>query len=959
MTTLYERLKALMSPKSVQMCVPPKGTVAIVVSRSDNGKPITGATTTLAGPSPGGGSTDDLGASIFTGRTPGGYTANVTLPGSLSAFRITQESRNGSVAAHGTLILPWKASPIGHLCIEVYDDDSKAVTEQAQLSASGPAALTQAVKNGTHTFADVPSGLYKVSAGVPAARYEEASVSAEGVQVPVGGTARKRLIVKRLFNIATPKIEVEYKVVLLDRKLSLHQLASETKIVTDDVTYIEVSASQTTRTPLYAGGATFEVSPANVEVYLDKSCTRKLAGRKLTNAEIGSMPLKLYLKSKTKGKFTAKLTLDPSTDPQIEIKPPATEEMGVVELEATLHRFDKGDLDGLQVDPANDPVATYHTNLKAKDLPAQKALSDTQKVKEGRLLHVQDGKHHGRARLIVKKLAADQWPGGTDDYEITLSNGGGALTLFDKEEEGAEKAPPHKIKVKDLKAKEIELWVQGKAESDKLLDAVLDLGLDRQPGGLAKEAKANGDWGRFTVVKIDKVELVASVPGGKPKVWDAAKKRYYVNTEAGEAGRTLGDKAGQREVKVVATLSKEIAHVPLHFMLAPEAANAAPAGMPATWKAQELKLDMRKLDCTDRKALMHFSQETDAKGKAEIKTLVLSAFGGDKFTPAAYIQQDPHLAKYVKGHDELGKRVPKVCADTLQVWKHFHYKIVYMKRHDGASYSDRFTEASLQAKFEADFIEMESSAAAVEAAHKDYVPYETARDWVTAQLGADQTRVIKLAFVDGIGKAAESDKELTYNGISALSFDETVKADEPIDLSARAKWLKSAKAGTSGAMHDIPAGKVTLVNDGVDYKLSVDLSGMASVNALALPTIKVKIFLLRHEGPSGLSWGPATLVSMRYRESGYPGQEEVATKRTAYHEIGHYLGLAPKTLPDTAASPSTLWYNSPGVGNHCKFGPQDCTLWHSFIMKIEFCPTCKLAMRARDHSSQVGAATPF
>jgi hypothetical protein len=943
-----------------QPCAPAKGLVVVIVSRTDTGQLIAGATATIAGPSPGSGPTDDLGAHIFEDRTPGNYTATVTLPPSMAAFRITDRAPGGSVAALGTLVLPWKAAPVGNLYLEVYDDTGKPVTEASQLAASGAGALGQAVKTGSHTFTDVPCGTYQVSATLPAGLFERARVSADDVEVTPGATARRRLLVKRLVNVVTPKIEMEYRVVLLDRKLSSHQEPAETKIVTDDATRIEISAAQTTGAPPYLGDATFEATPAHVDVFTDKACTKKLVEGKILNAQLaGGAPVALWLKAKTKGKFTAKLTLGPSNHGQVQVKGPATEAMGVVELEATLHRFDKGELDALEVDAADDPLATYHTKLKDKALPAQKALTDAQKVQEGRLLHRQDGQHHGRARLIVKQLVADQWPGDTDDYDIVLANEGGALALFDKEVEGTEQALPFKLKVKDLKAKDHEYWVEGKAESAKLRDAVFDLGLDRDQGGLAKEAKKNGDWSRFTVIRIDKLELVVTVPAGQPKIWDAGKKRYYINSEAGAAGRTLGDKAGQREVKVVATLSKEIEGVPLHFMLAPHPENAAPTGLPATWKAETLKPDLRRLDRRDRKALMHFSQASDAKGKAEIKTLVLSALGGDRFTPAAYIEQDPHLAKYVQDHAELGKRVPKLADDTLQVWKYFDYRIAYMKRHDGTSYANRFAEATLSSKFDIDFIEMARKGEVVEAPHSYYVPYETARDWVTAQLGADEKRVIKLAFVDAIGHVATSDKEMSAVGISGLKFGWKVAASEMMDLSAQDKWLKSAQAGAVGALSDIPLSSVTLVDDGVDYKLSVDLSGIAAVQKMAVKDIAVKLVLLKHEGPSGLSWGPATLVNMRWRESQYPGKEDVATQRTAFHEIGHYLGLVAKTLPDTGATASTLWYDSPGTGNHCKFGTEDCTMWYQFKMKMVFCPTCKLAMRARDHARQVSGSAAF
>jgi hypothetical protein len=931
--------------KSQQSCPKQKGTIAVVFVRSDIGKPIQGATVAVQGPTPGSGTTDNLGAVVLKDRTPGPYTARVTLPASMKSYGMTLETTKGSVSAGGSEILLFKAAPVGNLLIEVYDNRDKLVTEEATLSASGAAGLSKTGKTGTHAFTGIPCGAYEVSASVPSALFEAPIVSQKGVFVAEGATQKVQLKVKRLANVVTPKIEMEYKVVLLDRKLSAHQEGSEKKIVADDVTCVRVSASQSTGTPAYKGEGKLEVSPANVELYTDKDCRNKLAG-KIKNAELLGGKLDLYLKSRTKGKFKAKLTLDPANDPDIELKGPAEEEMGVVELESALHRFEKADLDALEMDKA---------------LPAQKAMTDADKVKLGRLLHVQDSGHHGRAKLVVKKLAAGDWPADTDAYDVVIECEKGSLKLFDKEAAGAEKALPFKTKVKDLKAKDLELWVEGKSESDAARDAVLGIGLDRGAGGLAHKPKKHGDWGRFTVVKIAKVELVVSVPAGKPKVWDAAKKRYYINTEAAPAGRTLGDSAGNREVKVVASLGKAIKDVPIHFMLAPHKDNAAPAGLPGTWKQEELKVALRALDRKDRKALMHLSAPAGADGKAEMKKLVLSQFGGDKFTPAAYIEQDAHLSKYVPDHADLGKRKPALCADTLQVWKRFDYKMLYMKRHDGTSYSERFAEADLQAKFAADFIEMERVGAVVTEAHKDMVGYDDARNWVIGKLGAEKPRQLQFAFVDAIGKAPELDHEMTLapGGLPGLSFTWRVPGGECFDMSAQGKWLKSAECGEAGSEQAIPFDRIALLNDGPNHKLTVDLRNLPFLAGVDLADIGVKIVLKKHDGPSGLSWGAPTLVAMRWRESLYVGQENEAASRTAYHEAGHYMSLAPKFLPDTADGASTLWYDSPGVGDHCKFGPEECTMWHEFRMKINFCPTCKLALRARDHSSNVAAAGKF
>ena len=68
--------------RSQQSCPLQKGTIAVVFVRSDIGKPIQGASVAVQGPSPGSGTTDNLGAVVLKDRTPGPYTASVTLPAS-------------------------------------------------------------------------------------------------------------------------------------------------------------------------------------------------------------------------------------------------------------------------------------------------------------------------------------------------------------------------------------------------------------------------------------------------------------------------------------------------------------------------------------------------------------------------------------------------------------------------------------------------------------------------------------------------------------------------------------------------------------------------------------------------------------------------------------------------------------------------------------------------------------
>jgi hypothetical protein len=346
----------------------------------------------------------------------------------------------------------------------------------------------------------------------------------------------------------------------------------------------------------------------------------------------------------------------------------------VVELEMKIHRYEKADLDPLEVDPAHDPYEDYYTALNDKVLPDQKALTDAQKVKEGRFLHVQIDNNHGRAKAVLQKLVADQWPAGTDDYYITVGqeNASGTLKIFDKDFEGAEKATDDdkRIKVKDLKAKEWEVWLEGGSETDKLREIVLDLGLNREPGGLAKEPKRNADWSRFTVIKIEEVKLDYTPEPGKAVAWDAGTKRFHINLKEETASHD------GRKVTIAAKLTKKIEGVPLYFMLAPHENNRKAANwgkdIPGTWKWKDIEEGVKHKDRDTIKKLLHLSEKTNADGAAK-KELILSRFGGDVFQPGCYIEQDPHLAKYMPAHDTLKKRKPVLAADSITVWRKFWY----------------------------------------------------------------------------------------------------------------------------------------------------------------------------------------------------------------------------------------------------------------------------------------------
>ena len=279
--------------------------------------------------------------------------------------------------------------------------------------------------------------------------------------------------------------------------------------------------------------------------------------------------------------------------------------MGVVGIDLDVHEH---------VTPVNVAADTYPLTGHCPDLeqvpllPAQVIMSDNDKVGRGRLLHRKVGKNHGRARAVLR-LTAAEWPPGTADYKIILDSEPGSLRAYDAETDGGRQALPLSTKVSDLTPADKTLWIEGAKVSSVLRDIRLFTGLNRSPGGLSKEAKNNADWARFTVVKIEKVALEHTPPpAGQPKTWNPSKKRWYINYQAGDAGRT---------VTIRAPLSQPIAGIRLHFMLSPDKNNLVKKNwgedLPAAWNWRGITLDVKQKDKVNPTDLLHRTQDTDAK----------------------------------------------------------------------------------------------------------------------------------------------------------------------------------------------------------------------------------------------------------------------------------------------------------------------------------------------------------
>jgi hypothetical protein len=470
----------------------------------------------------------------------------------------------------------------------------------------------------------------------------------------------------------SPVLSLEYAVVLLR---------------SPDATRVECAFTQDSAAPKFEKGLRLSLKgEGEVEAYADEQLTTKLD---LAQA----VPAKVYLKGVKAGLFELALAVE--EDERFDRGAPAKAAMAVVELNLALHKQDVAAIGRLTVNPDTDPVSAYHDDLKALKLPEQVELTDAEKMDGRRWLHVQRGGSHARAKLVLRKLDAARWPAGCDDYRVTLEAKEPKVALYDVEWDGAPLALPYAVKASELKAAEKTLWVEGREASGGLGDVRLTLGLDREPGGLAKTPKREGDVALLTVVEIAELKVDYTTPPGEATAWDEANGRFYINLQP-----------DGREVALRATLKPALPDITVRFMLAPDPNNGKAANwgvdLPRTWIWKDIDPAVKHLDRMKRDHLLGYPGATDASGVAKA-VVYLSRFGGDVFHPAGYLDQDPHLTRYVRGVPELEKRAPVFAPQSITVWRKFWVQRVEV---EGFSYPDFGPAAG---KWERVFASMENA----------------------------------------------------------------------------------------------------------------------------------------------------------------------------------------------------------------------------------------------------------
>jgi hypothetical protein len=733
-------------------------------------------------------------------------------------------------------------------------------------------------------------------------------------------------------NVVTPHLEAEYLVAILDRKLGDHHKASGDAPVLSP-TRIEVALTQDRpEIHKYTKGGKLTRSNANVSVYTDEACTTELAfsgnDAALTHDQLTQSPrLSLYLRGKTAGRFDLTLTLDPETDPRIVLDAPAKREMGVVTLALDVYRYDV----------AGKP-------------PTLKAMSDADRVGESRIVHAQDSENnHGRAKLVLRKLVAAEWPPGCGAYKLRLvaTSTTGAVEVFDAETDGAKKTLPLAEHTQaDVVAAEKVLWLEGKTETDALRDVRLDLGLDRDAGGIAKVEKRNGDVATFTVVKIEKV--APSDQFDTPSTeYTGDTHKVYVNLKNDPDGRKLTLKA---------KLTKALAGIRLGFSLLPEKGNGKAANygadLPGTWVYNSIADTVKHAPKDGDAARKDFIVATNDQGVAE-KEVTLSRFGGDVFWGAAWIDDDPLLADFVDGDTVKGKRKP-VSSKKLHVWRKIWFQMTYAQ-----GFNPPVPDAAIAAykKVKAEFVQAAAGPVRYDASATP--PGTWYPEWMVKQGGGNQNVSVvgdhnKAHFFGMLATVADEPckahlvicehqwdpnttalktVDITTNPSAEIVFSKHVLKPtlKNVPLVIEAKYLVPPSTWV-----DLTDADILVENTRTSINaVKVKLPDTAPVPTATAP-VKVKIKL--HAGDDFLGESVGTRILIVYNSADVPDYNDTVT-----HEVGHAIHQTGESTPVAGIPPHPNAVNASNQGTHCRNGNKKCVMYDSGPQATaihEYCEVC-------------------
>ena len=827
---------------------------------------------------------------------------------SLNIFATQVTSGGGDYKQVGTLTR-------SHADLAVFDDASKAVFSGSNLTADiANDKLMTANKAYTAKWTGDQAPVDTVTLTLALQPSTKPYIITNpGTELLVQGVLVQPPVVVKPVNTVTPKIHTDYDLVMLDRSFVDGQVGDRTAPTLARI-YVEQSAAQLG----YDGSATLTRENDSIQIFRDDQLTDEISfygdQSTISNSALKDKTKVYYIKGVTAGKTSLTLKLDgPNLAfpglPIFAVAADAKKNLAVTTLALDLYRDDAS---GAQTAPVA-AIDSVEMSTRAKRLT-------------GRFVPLQNvAKQFGRAKLVVKKVETADWPSGADNHVVTLNVSNDVACVYDAAVNGAvvaKKGTPLQLKKADLTADKT-YWVEGVGPkaSTALRDEVFMVGLDRTDKDIADypgvpasiAAKNNGDWGCGTVVTLSAVT---------PNVADW---KQYVNQPP---DHTLANNTNQamakdgRHLFVTATIDPAVGGVGLDFMLWADPANEAdyPDGL-------------KPMDTST-----HVSTVTDSSGKANV-LLKLSRYGGDKFTAVGFLADDAAKGAAVFGADATAAP-DEFKSKPITVWRKLAYDLIYMKRHGGTAWgndkyginnnannvvSNVFSQNDFEAAFAPSFLELEAENTKT----VDNVPalYDGGLspgggtlfdNWYPGEVAQPaKDRFFSLMFIENISDGTKNWTQWFANpavvgnqfkaGLNNLLFDLTAQNRYYSAGSCRIAKLNNLGAVTWQA--GIADNKVKVVDAANgQYELQIDLTGVnLQGNALADLSIQVKLYQLNDFCGMSLPDVPYTVTAVRYAEQrGANINDEVYS--TAVHEVGHFLGLAPKMLPDLAKTGNKLWY---------------------------------------------------
>ena len=253
----------------------------VVVLRESDRAPVENALVLIQGATSATKKTGKDGIAFFKPVDPGSYTINVTLPSDIARDYVKPDAATQAVAEGSCPIKVIHAEQLAALKVHVYhkDEPAKGVGGTNIEIPAGAQALSARKTNdgdGIADFGKTKAGKYTIRATLKESVEKNFTLVFHTKDVTLKPGKETVVPLEVVQHVVTPKIEMEYMVVLLNAKLPDPDSAIKT-----DPTYIVVSAEQSRKSNPFKGTGKLKCSPANVEAFLDEACTKKLPGKAL------------------------------------------------------------------------------------------------------------------------------------------------------------------------------------------------------------------------------------------------------------------------------------------------------------------------------------------------------------------------------------------------------------------------------------------------------------------------------------------------------------------------------------------------------------------------------------------------------------------------------------------------------------------------------------------------------